>query len=550
MMTLSSGVLVKLLEEMRGGYEKPRKNEKCTLLQIRSIIPVMAESDLWPKEGFYLKVSDSSHAIFVSLPQEQDELVLCNKLQLGQFMFVEKIEPAHPVPVLRGIKPIPGRHPCVGDPEDLVAIDNFTNTNEAPDSILVMEKVKVFGKTSSNFVDRDCDSAYKIFSLVCSLAKRRSWHGPEISNSSVKHGMKPTTRSRSACASPVRCIKCDSSDESTTSESKRNGIGLPSKSAKTSIKSRTCSASMKNREQHLDPTVLKSSDKKWAETKILWNSLPSNLEKLGKEVLRHRDIALLASIEALQEASVAERLLKCLSVYSEIQSSKGEEPQPSVNMFLNLQEDLADTRLLVQKQNATLWIKAALASDLTLPSVTKSASIGAINPMRKPKTNYSSIPKGSYVVKKQKNNNGGGDQVAYEKENSQDWMKGSGLSAADELTNCLHYECKRWFLGYAENYLDEVKSKTIPMESSSVQVAEMMSQIKKVSDWLDVIVKEDGSSFPKSGSIEGSILDESEIEACRRVRSKIYGVLLKNVERTAMAWEHMNAMVEVGQQLS
>ena len=31
-----------------------------------------------------------------------------------------------------------------------------------------------------------------------------------------------------------------------------------------------------------------------------------------QEVLRHRDVALLAAVEALQEASAAERLLKCL----------------------------------------------------------------------------------------------------------------------------------------------------------------------------------------------------------------------------------------------
>lgn len=88
MASLSSGILVKLLEEM-GADEKESKNEKPILLQIRSIIPVMADTDLWPKQGFHLKVSDSSHAMFVSLPQEQDELVLCNKLQLGQLLFVE-----------------------------------------------------------------------------------------------------------------------------------------------------------------------------------------------------------------------------------------------------------------------------------------------------------------------------------------------------------------------------------------------------------------------------------------------------------------------------
>jgi len=31
-----------------------------------------------------------------------------------------------------------------------------------------------------------------------------------------------------------------------------------------------------------------------------------------QEVLRHRDVALLAAVEALEEAAAAERLLKCL----------------------------------------------------------------------------------------------------------------------------------------------------------------------------------------------------------------------------------------------
>lgn len=254
-----------------------------------------------------------------------------------------------------------------------------------------------------------------------------------------------------------------------------------------------------------------------------------------------------------------------------------------MNMFFKLQENLADTRLLVQsltninpikgnentdpnspasirkalrlavdrKRNATFWIKAALESDLSPSSVPRSASIGATNPARKPNTSCSNKPKGSYIVKKQEGNNGTIQVgLASEKANSQDWMKGSGLCAAGELTNCLHNECRRWFLGYAESYLDEVESKTISMESDSVQVAETMSQIKKVSEWLDVIVKKDACSSPESGSREGSIFNEAEIEACRRVRNKIYGVLLRNVERTAMAWERMNAMVEVGQQLS
>lgn len=116
---LSSGVLLKLLKEMEGKENESDDCRKPVLLQVRSIIPVLAEGDnLWPNQGFFLKVSDSSRAAYVSLPEEQGDMVLCNRLQLGQFIYVEKLEAAYPVPMLKGMKPVPGRHPCTGDPKD------------------------------------------------------------------------------------------------------------------------------------------------------------------------------------------------------------------------------------------------------------------------------------------------------------------------------------------------------------------------------------------------------------------------------------------------
>lgn len=125
---LHSGVILKLLEDM--GIEEKTVIDGCdygknkhALLQIRSIIPVLAEGDLWPKQGFFIKVSDLTHAIYVSLHQEEDEMVLCNKLQLGQLIYVEKLEVAYPVPMLKGVRPISGRQPFDGDPKDLIGID-------------------------------------------------------------------------------------------------------------------------------------------------------------------------------------------------------------------------------------------------------------------------------------------------------------------------------------------------------------------------------------------------------------------------------------------
>ena len=87
MASLRPGVLTKLLEDMNVDEKGSENVRKPMLLQIRSIIPVLEEGDLWPNRGFYLKVSDLSHAMYVSLPHEQDELILSNRLQLGQFIY-------------------------------------------------------------------------------------------------------------------------------------------------------------------------------------------------------------------------------------------------------------------------------------------------------------------------------------------------------------------------------------------------------------------------------------------------------------------------------
>ena len=122
MATLAPGILLKLLNGMNSGV-KPTSEHRNSLLQVTDIVPAdLDEKDLWPKHGFYIKVSDSSHSIYVSLPFEQDDLVLSNKMQLGQFIYIENLEPGSPVPIAKGAKPIPGRHPFFGTPEPLMGL--------------------------------------------------------------------------------------------------------------------------------------------------------------------------------------------------------------------------------------------------------------------------------------------------------------------------------------------------------------------------------------------------------------------------------------------
>ncbi|XP_057456309.1 uncharacterized protein LOC130747390 [Lotus japonicus] len=140
MANLVPGVLLKLMQHMNTDV-KVAGEHRSSLLQVVSIVPALAGGELFSNQGFYLKVSDSSHATYVSLPDEQDDLILSDKIQLGQFVFVDRLEAASPVPILHGVRPVPGRHACVGTPEDIVAtrslgfLSNNTNSQVNKNSV-------------------------------------------------------------------------------------------------------------------------------------------------------------------------------------------------------------------------------------------------------------------------------------------------------------------------------------------------------------------------------------------------------------------------------
>lgn len=90
------------------------------------IVPSLAGADdLWQSKGFYLRVSDSVHSAYVSVSESDVDLILSDKIQLGQFIHVTRIDSGSPVPVLRGVKPVPKRRECVGDPKDLIGSDSL-----------------------------------------------------------------------------------------------------------------------------------------------------------------------------------------------------------------------------------------------------------------------------------------------------------------------------------------------------------------------------------------------------------------------------------------
>ncbi|KAL1534508.1 GPI-anchored adhesin-like protein [Salvia divinorum] len=532
MISLKEGVLLKLLEEKKRKNGDSNPIPKPVLLQIRSIIPVLEEGDLWPSRGFFLRVSDSSHALYVSLSKQQNAMVLSNKLQLGQFVYVNKLDPSDPLPLLRGVAPVPGRRPCRGTPQDINSPPLQGRRTAPRDSGSSRRKSDgglrpARSRSSSPTEARDGGETAAI--LPRRSPRRRSWGESEIlgvteifDSSAAKNEMKFPYRSASTCASPSRY---DSSDDSSSCVSRSSAAagGLGKKRGNASLHS-FCSV---------------VCDRKGAEARISWTSLPSNLVNHGKEVIRQRDAALQAAADALQEACVSERLLNSLSTMSQFPLAEGDDLQPFMDKILNLEHDVAQTRSIMQslnaatspfrsqeteditlerKRNANAWIKSAIALDLspclspltTPPDPMKSGTSGRC----------STRPKGCSSARRNRSVDLSTDAeinpfALMSDKKEEEWGGGGGgLCTGAELAASLQDECKKVLLMNVDRYLEQVERKSSLAGYGDQQMAGMMYKVKMVSDWLNSSVKGD------------------EDEAYTRARDKIYAILLKNVERT------------------
>ncbi|KAJ8571105.1 hypothetical protein K7X08_038077 [Anisodus acutangulus] len=192
------------------------------------------------------------------------------------------------------------------------------------------------------------------------------------------------------------------------------------------------------------------------------------------------------------------------------------------------------TTAVQRKKKSSLWKKSVVALDLSPCSTALNPihNIMAVTNTAKKSSstsNRSTKPKGSCIIKSHRNSDEIPFLLSCDKDEQPEWTRGSTMPTATVLASSLQDECRKLFLGHVEKYLDEVEIKASSMVLDS-QIAGMMYKVKRVNDWLDVIINKEANAR-KDGS-----LDESEIEVWKRVRNKIYRILLKHVERTAMAF--------------
>ncbi|KAJ0454067.1 hypothetical protein HanIR_Chr15g0736051 [Helianthus annuus] len=682
MAVLVPGVLLKLLQHMNTDV-KVAGEHRSSLLQVVSIVPALSGGELFRNQGYYLKVSDSSHATYVSLPDQSVDLILSDKIQLGQYIHVERLESATPVPVLRGVKPVPGRHPCVGTPEDIVATHSlgFLNSssklvgNVKKDSVisasigksrsqlskLVLNssdsRAKVKPSNGSRSIPSSPTSGYTLstsFEKFSSAVKHQSKikgsdkeigklslgsGSPRLKKSGIGSSIKSFVQGIELGPKALRkswegnvdvktprlkVVKNDSKAEA------RNSFSGPRKStsermASPSLKEESSSPAKSLKEvrtpakrgetvDHHDASDNKQkpspgrkssaeasanglprnlvkvslSNTRLTDATASWSSLPSSLAKLGKEVLKYRDSAQIAAIEAIQEASAAETLLQCISTYSELRSSaKEDNPQPTVEQFLALNdslnhahrvsESLSKTTLLgstsdheenpseeqlkvssERRKHTTSWVHAAMLTNLSSfslyskqskltpwisPSSTpntarpvlvlEGSSANTISPKTqdKPwKSTGSKVVNPSTPRRQTVGPNVQQKAKVVEVEPPREWERGAGFEEAIDLARILKMESQDWFLGFVERFLD-ADVDTSRSLCDNGQIAGMLSQLKSVNEWLDVIGcnkdEEEEEEEESRHSISGETID--------RIRKKIYDYLLTHVESAAAA---------------
>ncbi|XP_027333031.1 uncharacterized protein LOC113847901 [Abrus precatorius] len=120
MASLTPGILLKMLQAMNSNT-RVTGDHRSPLLQVIGIVPALAGSDLWSNQGFYLNLSDSLNCTYVLLSHPDTDMILSNRLQIGQFVYVDRFHFDSPLPSVSSIRPLAGRHPFLGTPEPLVA---------------------------------------------------------------------------------------------------------------------------------------------------------------------------------------------------------------------------------------------------------------------------------------------------------------------------------------------------------------------------------------------------------------------------------------------
>ncbi|XP_057976224.1 uncharacterized protein LOC131163623 [Malania oleifera] len=528
MASLTPGVLLKLLQGVNSNV-KIRGEYRSVLLQVISIVPALTGSELWPNHGFFVKVSDSSHSTYVSLSKEDNELILNNKLQLGQFFYVDRVEAGTPVPILVGVRPVQGRNPFVGNPKDLMQMlvpsegpvlpldhhEGITSSKpselsaeskeESPRHKIVIKEEKV--AVASRYMQGILTTNSKASAMDSNIVGKGNENEGSIAGKKVvpAKGKQQELKGQSRSSTPIR----NRPDVITV---KPDAAVFNTKEAP--VHSKNMTAKHPSKQENINLNFSKSRDKNHSPEAISWASLPANLLKPGKGMLRRRILASLVAVEAQKEASVAATLVKCLSMFAELCSSASvENPHLSLPKFFALYQLIDQSNATIQSKDRSFQLSTFSSSSDKEKSFKKTGQIHGRNALKSPKPS-----------------------IELSGTEKQEWAKGDGAKEIKELRETLLTETHTWFLKFLEGALDagfhtgaqEKKGKDNigrRMEPDN-NIAVTLSQLKQVNEWLD----RSRSSLSSENNGLGETID--------RLKQKVYACLLVHVDSVASALEN------------
>ncbi|CAN0877743.1 hypothetical protein LINGRAHAP2_LOCUS12066 [Linum grandiflorum] len=501
MASLIPGVLIKLLQSINSNV-KVRGEYRSVLLQVISIVPALSGSELWPNHGFFIKVSDSSHSTYASLSKEDNELILNNKLQLGQFFYVDKAEAGTPVPILVGVRPLPGRNPFVGNPKDLMQmlVPSMGHVPVENNAGLHVPKSKRGGNTRNNIIIKEEKAG---------VASRYMQGVPAIN---PKSELALVLQARPATPSLNRPEILPSTPEVlvSTAATKEIPVSLASKSARGSSnnqKAKSSSSTSSNKREN----VLSDA--------VSWTSLPTTLLKPGKVMLRRKYLASMVVTEAQKEASNASNLVKCLNMFADLCSTASpESPHLSIPKFFALQQ-------CIDQPNVTAPLKdKSFQLSTPFPATETGKASKRLGPVQAKAMGKS--------LKTAMMEFGAAEKI--------EWAKVDAAEDFKELREGLIHETRTWFLRFMDGALDsgfrvpiqERKGKGSGrgrlMEAENNQIAVTLSQLKHANDWLDKL----------RNNLNDEETNAPVVENIDCLKKKVYACLLAHVDSAASALEN------------
>ncbi|KVH97914.1 uncharacterized protein LOC112511755 [Cynara cardunculus var. scolymus] len=503
MASLTPGFLLKLLRTINSNI-KVRGEYRSILLQVISIVPALNGSELWPNHGFFIKISDSSHSTYASLSKEDNELILNNKLQLGQFFWVDRMDVGTPVPVLVGVRPVPGRHPFIGNPKDLMQMLEPSEAIKSSEMVEAKEestKKKIVIKEEKVTVA----SRYMQGAVAKNDGLKKDENESNSRNGTIK-GRQQETKGQAHTTTSLHKL----------SDALRPRVGA-------GVNGRFTEPLTIKQENVNSNLVQRRRDKNHSSETVSWSSLPPRLLNPAKGMIRRRTLASLAAAEAQKEAITAANLVKCLRIFGQLCSSASHaNPHESLTKFFSLYGLIEEENVsVIPKEDKLLEFSSSSQEPDKLNKSSKKTGVARVTSTKKtPKT-----------------------WVELTVAEKLEWARGDGMKEGKEVREILLDVTQSWFLEFLERALDvgfqmgnletvkgkgknhnNIANKTEP----SSQIAVTLSQLKQANEWLDKLRSK-------------MMLEEKQemlVETIDGLKQKIYACLLVHVDSAAVALEN------------